>query len=160
MTQNRALQEAVLAALWRDPSVNAAHIGIAADAGVVTLYGHVENFAEKQCAEEAAARVGAVKAVVEELAVKLPLPLEYGDEEIARAALNRFDRENSPSFDTIKVRVESGWVTLSGQVEYQGQREAAERVLLGVSGIVGIENETTVVPHASRTTIEGDNLAT
>jgi osmotically-inducible protein OsmY len=147
MPHDRALQEAVLAELVWEPSINAAHIGVTADTGIVTLSGHVENFLQKRNAEKATARVRGVRAVVEELLVKLALPLKYGDEEIARAALNRLDWEDSVPAGTVKVRVEQGWVTLSGLVEWHFQREAAEKVLRGMTGIVGIQNDTIVKSH-------------
>lgn len=147
MPQDRALQEAVLAELGWEPSVNAGHVGVTAEAGIVTLTGHVENFLQKRTAEKAAARVRGVRAVVDALRVRLPMPLHYGDEEIARAALNRLDWEADVPVDCVQVTVENGWVTLSGRVEWRYQHEAAERILRGMSGVVGIQNEITIKPH-------------
>ena len=147
MPHDRALQEAVLTELGWEPSINAGHVGVTAEAGIVTLTGHVENFLQKRNAEKAASRVRGVRAVVEALRVRLPLPLEYGDEEIAKAALNRLAWEADVPADDVRVRVENGSVTLSGRVEWRHQREAAERVLRGMSGIVGVENEIEVKIH-------------
>jgi BON domain len=82
MTEDRQLQEAVLAEFTWEPSVTAAHIGVIARNGIVTLTGHVENFAEKHAAERATARVKGVKAVVEELTVKLHPSMVRSDEDI------------------------------------------------------------------------------
>ena len=86
MSHDSKLQQAVLAELEWKPSVNPAHIGVTADAGVVTLTGHVADYMQKHAAEAATARVKGVKAVVEELEVKLPFDVKRGDEEIAAAA--------------------------------------------------------------------------
>jgi osmotically-inducible protein OsmY len=147
MTNDRTLQESVLTELVWEPSVDVAHIGVTADNGIVTLTGHVENFLQKRNAEKATARVRGVKAVVEKLEVRLPFPLKHGDEEIAKAALNRLDWEVDVPKDVVTIQVENGWVTLSGRVEWHFQREAAERVLRGLTGVVGIENEVTARAH-------------
>ncbi len=91
MTQDTHLQQSVLAELEWEPSITAGHIGVTADDGVVTLTGHVASFAEKQAAETAARRVKGVKAVAEEIEVRLPFYGERGDDEIAAAAINRLD---------------------------------------------------------------------
>lgn len=158
MPQDRALQESVLTELVWEPSVDVAHIGVTAERGIVTLTGHVENFLQKRNAEKATARVRGVRAVVEELEVRLPFPLKHGDEEIAKAALNRLDWEVDVPKDVVTIRVENGWVTLTGCVEWHFQREAAERVLRGLVGVVGIQNEiiTKVHPIAQDVTAEID----
>ena len=147
MPQDRALQESVCTELTWEPSVNVAHIGVTADNGIVTLTGHVENFLQKRNAEKATARVRGVKAVVEQLEVRLPFPLKHGDEEVAKAALNRLEWEVDVPKDMITIQVENGWVTLTGRVEWHFQREAAERVLRGLTGVVGIQNEITTKAH-------------
>jgi len=86
MSKDSQLQQAVLAELEWEPSVNPAHIGVTANAGVVTLTGHVEDYMQKHAAETAAGRVKGVKAVAEELEVKLPFDVKRGDEAIAAAA--------------------------------------------------------------------------
>ena len=83
MSQDRQLQESVLAELGWEPSLSAAHIGVTAQDGVVTLTGHVENFAEKRAAETAAGRVKGVVGVAEEIEVRLPQDRIRGDAEIA-----------------------------------------------------------------------------
>ncbi|WP_010219613.1 BON domain-containing protein [Sphingomonas sp. PAMC 26621] len=148
MSQDRLLQEAVLAEFAWEPSVTAAHIGVTAKNGIVTLSGHVENFLEKRAAEHAAARVKGVKAVVEELKVQLHSSMERSDEDIAQAAAMRLEWEVSVPRDAVKIRVEKGWVTLSGQVEWHFQKDAAERVVHGLYGVVGVFNETTIKPRA------------
>ena len=153
MSQDRQLQEAVLAEFAWEPSVTAAHIGVTAKDGIVTLTGHVENYLEKRAAERAAARVKGVKAVVEELQVKLHSSMVRSDEDIASAAANRLAWEVSVPRDAVKIKVEKGWVTLTGQVDWHFQKEAAERNIHGLFGVVGVLNETTIKPRADATDI-------
>ncbi len=79
MSDDKNLKQSVLDALQWEPSVNAAHIGVTAKDGVVTLMGHVETFCEKSAAEKAVRRVDDVKAVAEELEVRLPFNVKHGD---------------------------------------------------------------------------------
>ena len=122
------LQEAVLAELAWEPSVTAAHIGVTAISGVVTLTGHVESFAEKHAAETAAARVKGVEAVAEEIEVRLGFDSQRSDNDIAAAVVNRLDWDVAVPRDAIKVKVENGWITLSGRVNWDYQRRNAARM--------------------------------
>lgn len=153
MSQDRQLQEAVLAEFAWEPSVTAAHIGVTAKNGIVTLTGHVENYPEKRAAERAAARVKGVKAVVEELKVQLHDSVQRSDEEIANAAAMRLAWEVSVPRDAVKIKVEHGWVTLTGQVNWHFQKVAAERTIRGLYGVVGILNETTIKARADASNI-------
>ncbi len=156
MTQDRQLQEAVLAEFLWEPSVTAAHVGVTADNGVVTLTGHVPSYLEKSAAEQAAARVRGVKAIAEEIEVRLPVQTERSDEDIARAAVDRIAWEVSIPADAVKIKVQQGWITLTGEVDWHYQRDAAESVIRGLRGVVGISNETTVRPRVNVVNIEHD----
>jgi osmotically-inducible protein OsmY len=144
MSADRELQKSVLEELSWEPSVTAAHIGVTAKDGVVALTGHVENYMEKFAAERAAGRVKGVKAVAEEIEVRLPIDTIRSDEEIAAAALNRLAWSVSVPQDSVKVRVEKGWVTLTGEVEWHYQKDAAEHDVRGLHGVVGVSNQTTI----------------
>ena len=113
------LQRDVLDELKWEPSVNAAHIGVSVKDGIVTLSGHVSSYAEKYAAERAAKRVYGVKAVANELDVKLPGSSQRTDEDIAAAAVNALKSNISVPADKIKVTVSKGWVKLEGEVEWQ-----------------------------------------
>jgi osmotically-inducible protein OsmY len=156
MSQDRRLQESVLAELSWEPSLTAAHIGVTAQNGVVTLTGHVGNFAEKRAAETAAGRVKGVAAVAEEIEVRLPDDRRRGDAEIAAAALELLAWDVSVPRDAITVKVEKGWITLTGQVDRQFQRDAAEQDVHRLFGILGVSNETTIKPTADGTSISED----
>jgi osmotically-inducible protein OsmY len=138
------LQRAVLEELRWEPGVNAAHIGVAVKDGVVTLTGHVPSYAERYWAEKAAKRVHGVRAVANELDVKLPGSSKRTDEDIAAAAVNALRSNLSVPADKIKVIVSSGWVTLEGEVEWQYQRDAAERAVRYLPGVTGVSNLITV----------------
>lgn len=156
MSNDAQLQQAVLAELKWEPSVTAAHIGVAAKAGVVTLTGHVENYAQKYAAESAVRRVKGVKAVAEEMEVRLPFDFKRGDEEIAAAAVDRLAWDVMVPRDAIKIKVEKGWVTLTGQVDWHFESQAAADDIRGLMGVVGVSNMTTVKPRANAANISND----
>jgi osmotically-inducible protein OsmY len=149
MSQDSDLQLAVLAELAWQPSVVAAHIGVTAEHGVVTLSGHVDSFAQKHAAQEAASRVKGVKAVAEELTVKLAFESERADDDIAMAALDRLSWDVSVPKDSVRVVAEKGWVTLTGEVGWHYQKEAAEHDIRPLMGVVGLSNQITIKPHVN-----------
>jgi osmotically-inducible protein OsmY len=133
-----------------EPSINAAEIGVAAKGGVVTLTGNVSSFWQKMAAERAAMRLNGVKAVVNELEVRLPTSSERTDEDIARAAVNSLNWSIAVPADRIKVAVSKGWVTLEGEVSWQFQKTAAENATKHLIGVRGISNLITVKPQVSK----------
>jgi osmotically-inducible protein OsmY len=146
MPLDKQLQQAVLAELDWDPSVTAAHIGVTANAGVVTLTGHVETYAEKEAAETAAWRVRGVKAVAEEMVVELPFERIRGDDEIAAAVIERLAWDASVPADAVSVKVEQGWVTMTGSVAWHYQKLAAGQDVARLHGVVGLSNQLAVTP--------------
>jgi osmotically-inducible protein OsmY len=148
------LQRDVLNELKFDPSVNAAHIGVSVKDGVVTLGGHVSSYVEKYAAERAAKRVHGVRAIANELDVKLPFGSKRTDEDIAAAVVSTLKFHLSVPQDKIKVTVNKGWVTLEGEVEWQYQKNAAENTVRYLSGVVGVSNYITVKPHVSPTELQ------
>lgn len=156
MSHDSDLQKSVLDELGWEPSVTAAHIGVAARAGIVTLTGHVKNYAEKHAAETAAARVKGVKAVAEELEVRLDTGMSRSDEAIATAAVDRLAWDVSVPYDSVKVKVEKGWITLSGQVEWQYQKEAAGQDVRRLFGVLGVSNHTTIKAKVDTSSVSDD----
>lgn len=156
MSKDHWLQEAVLAEFSWEPSITAAHIGVTANDGIITLTGTVPHYFEKQAAEDAAARVKGVKGIAEELKVHLPGPMKRDDTDIARAAVDRLFWETSVPADSIRVKVENGWVTLSGEVEWNYQKDTAERMIRGLMGVVGVSNLTTIKPQVNTSNIRRD----
>jgi osmotically-inducible protein OsmY len=137
-----------------EPSVHAAEIGVAAKDGIVTLTGRVQSYWEKLAAERAASRVSGVKAVVNELEIRVPSFSERTDEDIARAALNALDWSISVPSDRIKVKVSKGWITLEGNVEWQYQKAAAEKAVRFLIGVKGVSNLIEVKPQVSTTVVK------
>lgn len=133
------IQKDVIAELRWDPSVGTAEIGVAVKDGVVTLSGTVNSFAKKYSAVAAAERVAGVRAIAEDLIVKLPTSTTRSDTEIAHAVVNalRWDIEIP---ETITARVDDGWVTLEGLVEWQFEKAAAERAVRYLTGVRGVSN--------------------
>src|SRR3954452_21774717 len=149
MKTDSELQRDVLDELRWEPSVDAAHIGVSVKDGVVTLNGHVSSYAEKYAAERAAKRVHGVKAVANELDVKLPGSSRRTDEDIAAAAVNALKSNLSVPHDKIKVTARNGWVTPEGEVEWQFQKNAAESAVRYLPGVTGVSNLIMVKPRVS-----------
>ena len=122
MKSDKQLQADVLAELQWEPAVNAAHIGVEVKDGVVTLSGHVDNFAEKWAAERAAKRVRGVRALAIDMDVTLASSDKRNDSDIARATINALQWTSTVPGQTIQVAVENGMVTLTGNVDWNYQR--------------------------------------
>ena len=156
MSQDSELQQLVLAEFNWEPSVAAGHIGVTANAGVVTLSGHVDSYARKHAAEMAAGRVKGVKAVAEEIEVRLPFETQRSDADIAAAAIERLAWNVSVPKDSVMVKVENGWVTLTGQVDWWFQKQAAEQDIRPLLGVIGVSNQTTIKPRVNASNLTND----
>jgi osmotically-inducible protein OsmY len=159
MSDDKQLKQAVLDELKWEPSVSAAHIGVTANAGVITLMGHVESFTEKFRAEKAAKRVKGVKAVAEEIEVQLPFSFKRDDGKIASAALDRLNWDAAVPTDAVKIKVEKGWITLTGEVDWRYQQDAAADDIRVLSGVTGVSNNITVKPRANASNIKDSIMA-
>jgi len=137
---NTQLQQDVLQELKYEPSVNPSEIGVTAKDGIVGLTGNVKSYAEKYAAVHAAERVAGVKAVTDELKVDLPAFHVRNDEDIARAAVNGLQWDVWVPADQIKVKVDNGWITLEGEVDYKYQQSAAENAVRNLTGVRGVSN--------------------
>jgi osmotically-inducible protein OsmY len=156
MSDDKHLKQAVLDELKWEPSVNAAHIGVTTKDGIVTLMGSVESYAEKHAAETATLRVKDVKAVAEEIEVKLPFSVQHGDTEIADAVVNRLSWNVSVPKDAVKVAVSKGWVTLTGDVHWHYQHDAAADAVRTLWGVTGVSNQIAIRPQANASNIKSD----
>jgi osmotically-inducible protein OsmY len=148
------LQRDVMNELKWEPSLNAAHIGVSVNDGVVTLSGQVASFGEKYIAEKAAKRVHGVRAVANDIDVKLPGISKRTDTDIAEAVANALKSNVTVPADRIKAVVKNGWVELEGEVDWQYQKEAAERSVRNLPGVVGIMNSIKVKPRVSPIDLE------
>src|SRR5688500_16795368 len=143
---NDNLQQKVLDELRDEPSLEAAHIGVTADKGVVTLTGSVTSYAEKLIAEEAAKRVLGVRAVANDVQVQLPDGHARTDTEIAQAAVDALRWHSMVPDEWVKVTVDKGWVTLEGTVDWKYQKDAAEHAVRHLTGVKAATNAITVTP--------------
>jgi osmotically-inducible protein OsmY len=134
------LQEDVIEELAFDPSLDSTGIAVAAKDGVVTLAGTVKTYPEKSAAERAAKRVAGVHGIAEDITIELLDSERRTDTDIARAALRVLQWDSTVPRDKVTVRVENGWLTLEGEVNWPFQRDAAKRAVEHLSGVRGLTN--------------------
>lgn len=144
--KNEDLRRNVLNELAWDPTFDSTHIGVAVDNGVVTLTGHVSTYAEKLAAERAAQRVTGVRGIAEEIEVRPSYAKKTKDDEIAERAVRILQWDVSVPPGRISVKVEKGWVTLAGNVDWDYQRGAAAADIQKLSGVMGLINLIKVEP--------------
>lgn len=140
------IQSDVLDELSWEPRVRPNEIGVTVTDGVVTLSGWVDSYAKKWAAERAAHRVSRVRAVANDLAVRIATSAERSDPEIATAASRALEWNAFVPIEALDVTVSDGWVTLHGEVEWEYQRRAAERAVGRLTGVRGVSNGITVRP--------------
>lgn len=143
------LKQTILDALEFDPSIDAASIGVSVDNGVVTLSGHVPTYFEKMKAEDIAIAIRGVKAIAQEIEVRPAGTHLTADDEIARRVLDVLRWSTTLPADAVKVKVQGGWLTLTGAVEWNFQREAAARAVRDMSGVKGVTNNIIITPKAT-----------
>ena len=143
------IQSDVLAELKWDARVLPNEIGVSVKDGVVTLTGWVDFYTKRWAAEEAAHRVRGVKAVANDIEVRSAASSERIDPDIAAAAVRALEWDAFISVDKLDVTVSKGWVTLKGEVEWQYQKQDAERVVRRLSGVKGVSNLITVKPRVA-----------
>ena len=141
------IQREVLAELRWDARVQPNEIGVAVKDGVVILTGWVDSYIKKWAAEQAAHRVRGVTAVANDIEVHLPSSAERTDADIAAAATRALEWDALVPIEKIDVTVSKGWVTLSGEVEWQYQKHDAERAVRRLAGVRGVSNLIRVAPH-------------
>ena len=149
MKTDALIQADVIAELKWEPSVDATQIGVTVKDGIVTLNGYVDSFFEKLAAEKVASRVIGVKAIAEEIKVRLPQSYERNDADIAEASVNALDWNVMVPKDRIKVKVQDGIVTLTGEENWRYQKDAAYDAVCCLMGVKGIINQIAVRPSES-----------
>lgn len=137
-----------------EPRINATHIGIAVDNGIVTLTGHVGSYEEKLAVEQAVKRVKGVLGLAQEIQVRFPEDKKLADDEIAARAVAILSWDSSIPKGQVQVKVQHGWVSLSGQVSWFFQKAAAEHAVHKLSGVAGVTNLIEIKPHVVVTDIK------
>jgi osmotically-inducible protein OsmY len=138
------IQRNVLDELKWDARVQPNEISVAVKDGIVTLTGWVDSYTKRWAAEEAAVRVSGVKAVANDIEVRLPSSSERTDTDIAQAAVRALEWDALIPTDRVKVTVSKGWITLEGDVDWAFERDDAERVVRRLTGVKGVTNLITV----------------
>ena len=156
MKTDSQLQQDVSAELKWEPSVHAARIGVEVKDGIVTLAGEVDSYVEKWNAERAAQRVSGVKAMATQLKVQLTGLSKRTDADIARSVENVLEWTSALPAGAIKVMVEGGWVTLSGDVDWQYQKQSASDSVRFLMGVQGVSDQISIKPSASATVVKAD----
>ncbi len=148
------LQRDIMDELKWDPAVGQAEIGVAVNDAVVTLSGEVESFAKRFAALKATERVAGIRAIAEDIHVKIPSSTTRTDTEIAHAAANALDWDVEVPVPAVKARVQGGWIWLEGEVEWQYQRIAAERAVRYLTGVKGVTNVVKLTPRVTTSDIK------
>lgn len=149
MKSDHQLRQEVMDELAWDPAVEDNRIGVEVSEGIVTLSGHLSSYAEKYAAQRAVERISGVRGIAVELDVRLPGSSERLDSEIAASARNALEWNAVLPKEGIHLKVEDGWITLSGKVEFAYQRLAAEQSLRNLFGLIGISNQLKVEAKAA-----------
>ena len=155
MTSNQ-LQVDVQEELKWDPKVDARHIAVTAHDGAVTLTGYVPTYFDKMRAVTAAEHVHGVKAVADELEVHLHQAHSKEDSDIADSVVHILEWNSVLWDQDTKVAVSSGRVTLTGEVDWNYQRDEAERAVKNLVGVKSVTNRITVKPRVAAAKVERD----
>lgn len=150
-TDNELRREVERELEW-EPSLDERRIGVSVDGGIVTLTGEVNSYAERWKAERTVERVKGVRGIANELSVHTSV--DRTDTDIAKAAADALRWNVSVPTDSVKVRVEKGWLTLEGEVPWDYQRRAAERAVRSLTGVKGIYNLIQVKPQVAPSKIK------
>ena len=143
------LRQDVLDELEFEPSIDAVHIGIAVDAGIVTLTGHVGSYAEKLAAVTAVRRVKGVRAIADEIQVRYPSDKKTADDEIAKRAADILRWDSMVPSESIQVLVRDGCVVLSGNADWYYQKRNAEEDVRRLSGVRTVINNIEIKPRVA-----------
>lgn len=151
---DKILRTAVEDELSWEPSIEAEHVGVTAEAGVITLTGHVTNYAQKLAAEQAAKRVKGVRAIAQEIEIRFPNEKKTSDDQIAKRALDIIAWDSTIPDAKVQVKVQNGFITLSGEVEWFYQRDDAESAIRKLAGIKAIVNDIRIKPRVMASDIK------
>jgi osmotically-inducible protein OsmY len=156
MKTDSELKDDVIGELACDAAIEPDSVGVIVDRGVVTLTGHVKTFGEKNAIERAVGRVAGVRGIALELDVKLSVHHHRSDSEIAQAAASALRWNSAIPNESVQVKVENGWITLTGEVIWFYQSEIADQCVRHIVGTRGITNNIEIKSSSSSTDISAD----
>jgi len=151
---DNSIRDDVLRELKWDPKISSASdIAVAVTEGVVTLFGFVPSYWQKDAAEKAVKRVYGVRGIANDIKVKLFW--KRTDPEIARDAVHELESHVSIPAEAIQVTVKDGWVTLEGVVDWEYQKSLAHSAVKKLKGVTGVTNRTEVKPKGTPQEVKG-----
>jgi osmotically-inducible protein OsmY len=156
MKTDAQLQQDVLDELGWEPSIDAAQIDVEVKDGIVTLAGQVSSYAEKWDAERAAQRVHGVRALAIEMDVSLPGSSQRNSVDIARTAENVVEWSTYLPKNSVKLKVENGWITLTGELQWEYQRQAVANAVRYLMGVTGVSNQIVIKPKLSLSAVKSE----
>lgn len=154
MKTDNQLRTNVLEALTDEPGIDASRIGVSVENGIVTLTGEVHSYPERWTAERVTRRIAGVHGIVEEIAVNLPEHHQRTDTDIAEAALQALRWDVNVPHESIQIKVERGWITLTGEVKWNFQRTHAGTAVRNLTGVKGVSNLITLAIAADPADIQ------
>ena len=148
--KDSALRQDILDELEFEPSIDANDIGVTVEDGIVTLSGHVPNYSQKLAVERLVSNLKGVRGIAEEIQVRYPgTGPGMADDEVATRVVNTLKWSTVIPDDRVQVKVQQGWVTLTGKLDWNYQKTAAADALRDLEGVVGISNQIELVPRVS-----------
>lgn len=149
MKTDAELQKNVMEELKWEPSIHSTEIGVSVKNGIVTLSGTVDTYLEKKTAEKIALKVLGVKGVAEDIVINLAFNHQKTDSELAQAVVDALKWNVLVPHEKVKVRVENGWVTTEGMVEWAYEKKAVEKAISGITGLKGLSNLVKIIPKVN-----------
>jgi osmotically-inducible protein OsmY len=156
MKTDTQVQLDVVAELKYEPSVNATHIGVTVSEGIVSLFGQVDHYSEKMHAEMAIQRVSGVKGLAMEIEVKLPSLSKRSDSDIAHSIDNIISWSTLIPKEHIHIKVEDGWVTLSGHVKWNYQKLILTGALAHLLGVTGVSDQIAIKHDLAKSVVKNE----
>ena len=150
MRKDEDIKSDVLAEIDWDPQIESTEVGVAVKDGAVSLLGTVSSYSEKLAAERAAKRVKGVRAIAEEIKVKYPSDKSVTDEDIAERISSIIEWNTSVPRDRVMAEVRNGLVTLTGDVDWNYQRDVARNQIAAVRGVTAVSNLINVKPRVAQ----------
>ena len=147
MKTDDALRADVLAELSRSPRIRTSEIGVIVKDGAVTLSGMVHTLDEKACAERAVKNIKGVRAIADDIEVKLPAQMRKADEHIAEQISRLLTWYSSLRNMDVRAEVDDGHVTLTGEVDFLYQKSLAAERVAELESVAGISNQITIREH-------------
>lgn len=146
MKSDKQLKTDIEAELEWEPSINSANVGVAVKDGVVTLTGHLDTYAQQSVVERAVGRVAGVSAIASDIEVRLAPEHVRDDTDIAAAALAALHWNSLVPSEKVHLKVDKGWITLTGELTWNYQRTEAENTVRTLTGVRGVSNKLTLKP--------------